>query len=201
MLGLSLIINGLCPFLVYRVLESHFPAGSVMPLLNASMFPALGSILGIVRKGTVDVIAMIVMAALAMHIVVTLIARNVGIALVAISLDGTLIGLVLIVSAMVRRPIILIAAKQVAVDAGPERATALNRVIENSGKRAFSTITIVWGLALLVMSGLHIVLALNLPPADFLLLSPIVGVITIVALIGWTGRHLIKLDLFEQARS
>ena len=201
MLGLSLIINGLCPFLLYRVLESHFPAGSVMPLLYASMFPALGSILGIVRKGTVDVIAMIVMAALAMHIVVTLIARNVGITLVAISLDGTLIGLVLIVSAMVRRPIILIAAKQLAVDAGPERATALNRVIENTGKRAFSTITIVWGVALLVMSGLHIVLALNLPPADFLLLSPIVGVITIVALIGWTGRHLMKLDLLEQARS
>ena len=201
MLGLSLIINGLCPFLLYRVLESHFPAGGVMPLLYASMFPALGSILGIVRKGTVDVIAMIVMAALAMHIVVTLIARNVGITLVAISLDGTLIGLVLIVSAMVRRPIILIAAKQVAVDAGPERATALNRVIENTGKRAFSTITIVWGVALLVMSGLHIVLALNLPPADFLLLSPIVGVITVVALIGWTGRHLMKLDLLEQARS
>lgn len=104
MLGLSLIINGLCPFLLYRVLESHFPAGGVMPLLYASMFPALGSILGNVRKGTVDVIAMIVMAALAMHIVVTLIARNVGITLVAISLDGTLIGLVLIVSAMVRRP-------------------------------------------------------------------------------------------------
>lgn len=190
-LGLSLTINGLCPFVIYRVVQSHFPANSVMPLLYATIFPVLGMILGIVRERTFDVIAIIAMAALAMNIAVTLVVRNVGIALVAISLDGAIIGLVLVTSVLIWRPIILIIAKQVAAGSSPERATALSRIIENDGQRTFSTITVAWGLCLMAMSGLHVLLALKLPPADFLLVSPLVGVLTIVALLGWTSRYLI----------
>src|SRR5229473_1230077 len=53
-LGLSLTINALCPFLLYRVLRSHFPANSVMALLYATIFPVIGLILSLVRKHTVD---------------------------------------------------------------------------------------------------------------------------------------------------
>jgi hypothetical protein len=190
MLGLSLTIDALCPFVLYRVLQSHFPADNVMPLLYATIFPVFGLILNVVRKRTVDVIAIIAMAAFAMHIAVTLIARNVGFALVAISLDGAIIGLVLVISALIGRPINLIVARQVAASASPERVRALNRTIENDGQRTFFTITLAWGLCLVAMSGLHVVLVLKLPPADFLLVSPIVGVMTIVALLAWTGWYL-----------
>lgn len=189
-LGLSLTLNALCPFVIYRVVQSHFPANSVMPLLYATIFPVLGLILGVVRKRTVDVIAIIAMAALAMHIAVTLVARDVGIALLAISLDGAIIGLILVTSALIGRPIILMVAKQMAASGSPERVTTLSRIIEKNGRRTFFTITLAWGLCLMAMSGLHVVLALKLPPADFLLVSPIVGVLTIVALLGWTGRYL-----------
>jgi uncharacterized membrane protein len=72
-LGLSLTINALCPYVIYRVLQSHFPANSIMPLLYATIFPVIGLILGIVRKRAADVIAIIAMAALGMHIAVTLV--------------------------------------------------------------------------------------------------------------------------------
>ncbi len=42
----------------------------------------------------------------------------------------------------------------------------------------------------MAMSGVHVVLALKLAPAEFLLVSPVVGVVTIVALLVWTGRYL-----------
>jgi hypothetical protein len=41
----------------------------------------------------------------------------------------------------------------------------------------------------MAMSGLHVALALKLPPAEYLLVSPVVGVATIVALLAWTGRY------------
>jgi hypothetical protein len=190
MIGLSLTINALCPFVLYRALQSHFPANSVVPLLYATIFPVFGVMLGIVRKRTVDVIAIIAMAALAVHIAVTLVARDVGVALIAISLDGAIIGLALIVSALIGHPLILIVAKQVASGGSPERAAPLNRMVENDGRRTFITITLAWGLGMVATSGLHVLLALKLPPADFLLVSPIIGVITIVALLAWTGRFL-----------
>jgi hypothetical protein len=191
MLGLSLTINALCPFMLYRVVQSHFPLNSVVPLLYATIVPVFGRMLSIVRKRALDVIAIIAMAALAMHIAVTLVARDVDIALIAVSFDGAIIGIALVVSALIGHPIILIVAKQVAAGGSPERAAALSRMIENDGRRTFITITLAWGLGLMAMSGLHVVLALKLPPADFRLVSPIVGVITIVALLAWPGRGLV----------
>jgi hypothetical protein len=91
---------------------------------------------------------------------------------------------------LIGRPIILVVAKQMAASSSPERATSLNQIVENDGRRTFFTITLAWGLCLMAMSGLHVVLALELPPADFLLVSPIVGVLTIIALLAWTGRYL-----------
>ena len=189
-LALRLTINALCPFLIYRVLQPYFPADSVTPLLYATVFPVQGLILGLVRKRAVDATAIIAAAGLAIHITVTLLARNVGVALVIRSLDGALIGLALVISALIRRPIILFVAKQVVAGSGSERAAAsLNRVIENDGARRFFTITLVWGICLMANSGLHVVLALKMPPAEFLLVSPVVGIVTIVALLAWTGRY------------
>jgi hypothetical protein len=60
----------------------------VTPLLHATIFPVIGLILSLVRKRTVDAIAILTMVGLAIHILVTLVAPNVGIALVVRSLDG-----------------------------------------------------------------------------------------------------------------
>jgi hypothetical protein len=188
-IGLSLTINALCPFLVYRVLEPHFPPGSVMPLLYATVFPIFGLVLSLVRKRAADAIAILAMAGLAIHIVVTLIAPTVGIALVIRSLDGTLIGLAFVISALVGRPIILLVARQVVAGGSPEQTASLKGVIENDGQRVFFTITMVWGGGLIAMSVVHVLMALEMAPADFLLASPVVGVATILALIAWSGRY------------
>lgn len=188
-LGLSLTINALCPFLLYRVLQSRFPVNSVTPLLYATIFPVIVLILSMLRKRTVDAIAILAIVGLGFHVIITLLARTVGIALVVRSLDGAFIGLALIISALIGRPIILFVAKQIVMAGGSEQAASLNRMVENDGARTFFTITLVWGICLMAMSGLHVIVALKLPPAEFLLVSPVVGVLTIVALLGWTGRY------------
>ena len=140
-----------------------------MPLLYATIFPVIGLMLSLLRKRVVDAIAIITMVGLALHIAVTLLTRSVSIALVVRSLDGALIGLALVISALIGRPIILLVAKQIVAGGSSERAASLNRMIENDGASTFFTITLVWGFRLMAMSGLHVVLSLTMPPADFLL--------------------------------
>lgn len=184
----SLFVNALCPFLLYRYLEPRYPAGSIVPLLYASAFPVFGFLLGLARTRRADAIAILSLAGIGLHIAVTLIAKNVGIALVARSLDGLLIGLALIVSTAIGRPIILYVARQAAGAAAP--GSRLEAVVEREGVRPFSVVTAVWGICLMAMSGVHAALALFLAPADFLLASPILGVATNLTLMAWTGFYL-----------
>lgn len=97
-IGLSLTINALCPFLAYRALQAHFPAGSIKPLLCATIFPVVGLLLSFVRKRSIDAIAILAIVGITEHLAVTIIAGNVITALVARSLDGALIGSVLLIS-------------------------------------------------------------------------------------------------------
>ena len=186
-LARSLAINALCPFLLYRALQSRYPVGSITPLLWATVFPVIGLILGLVRKRAVDAIAIIAMVGLALHIVTTILARTVGIALIVRSLDGAVIGLVFLVSTVIRHPLTLVIAKQTVT--GSARTQFLDRMTRTDGLRMFYTTTLVWGICLILMSGVHIVLALDLQPATFLLASPLLGAVTIVALLVWTGRY------------
>lgn len=52
---------------------------------------------------------------------------------------------------------------------------------------------------MVVMSGLHILLALKIPSPEFLLVSLILGVLTIAALLIWTGRYLeVRTRIFHK---
>ena len=187
--GLSLFVNALCPFVVYRVLAPRYPANSITPLLYATIFPIVGLISGLIRKRALEFIAIFAMAGITIHVVATLLARDVAIALVLRSLDGSIIGLALIISALIGRPILLLVAQQAAAGRGSEQAVSLERFIQRDGARTFFTVTMVWGVCLMAMSGLHVLLALRLAPATFLLTSPVVGLVTIGVLLAWTGRY------------
>ncbi|HEY3778756.1 MAG TPA: VC0807 family protein [Rhizomicrobium sp.] len=191
-IGLSLIVNALCPFLIYRALEPRFPAHSIIPLVCATVFPIAGLVLSLARKRAVDAIAILVMAGIAIHIAVTLIARSIAIALVARALDGFLVGLALLISAMIRRPIILLVARQLAAAGKQEQRMCIPMLAGERATRVFLRITLVWGICLIAMSGVHVLLAVELAPADFLLASSTLGLGTILALTAWTGRYLAR---------
>ncbi len=185
----SLFVNALCPYLLYRWLEPHCPAGSVIPLLYATIFPVVGILLGLLRNRRVDGIALLALLGIVIHVAVTLLIGNVATALVVRSFDGALIGLVLVISALIGRPIILYVARQAAARSAGAGARA-DALMGEEGRRLFRPITLVWGILLVAMSAVHVLLALKLPPAEFLLVSPVLGLATIVALMLWTGTYL-----------
>jgi hypothetical protein len=188
-IGFSLIVNALCPYLLFRVLEPRFPAGSVLPLLYTTIFPIAGFLFGVVRKGMVDAIALIALAGIAIHLTFTILSPNVGTALVLRSFQGTIIGSCFLLSAAIGRPVILYIARQFVTASGPERAARFDLAVAQDQARAFTVVTIIWGGTLVIMSGVHIALAIRLRHDEFVLMSPILAVATDLALLTWSIRY------------
>lgn len=103
----------------------------------------MGLLLSLVRKGTVDAIAILAMVALAMDTAAALLVPTVGIALVVPSPDGALIGLALVISALIGPPRSRSWVAKPLVAGGSDRAATLNKFIESHRARTFFTIALV----------------------------------------------------------
>jgi hypothetical protein len=186
--GLSFFINGICPYLLYRYLEPKFPEGSLLPLLYASVFPLLGLAYGIVRKRMVDFIALIALFEISVNVTATLVASNIRYALVARSLTGFLTGTAFLVSVLIGRPIIHYIARQFAAGSDPARLQGFEAVTRAEGGSTFRIATLVWAFGIYGLSLVNVSLALNLAPANYLLVSQITSMTVNIALIVWSIR-------------
>jgi len=187
-LAFSIFINAICPYLIYRTLEPQYPAGSLMPLLASTVFPLMGLLIGFARRRA-DIIAIISLVEILISIAVTLVASNVTYALIARGLQGTLTGVFFLVTVTVRRPLLwyvalqFVAASSPAIVAGFEKANAWDK------GRTFSRLTVLWGLGTIAVSVGNVWLAQHVPPAQYLLVAPILSIGTNVLLIGVTMRY------------
>jgi hypothetical protein len=188
-IGLSIFVNAVCPYLIYRYLEPQYPAGNLTPLLASTVFPLLGLVFGLVRSRTADVVAIISLVEIAISIAVVLVASNITLALVARALQGTLTGVFFIATALIGRPLMYYAARQFVAVSGPvvlagfERANALDRL------RTFRNLTILWGVVAIVVSVANVWLATHVSPATYLFVAPILGIGSNMIMAVWTIRH------------
>src|SRR5271154_7201060 len=118
-IGLSLFINGVCPYLLYRVLQPHYPDGSVVPLVYASVFPLVGLVLGLIRTRTVDFIAVLALFEISYNIVTALAASNVHWAIILRASEGFLVSGAFLVFTLIGHPPIRYIARQFAAGSDP----------------------------------------------------------------------------------
>jgi hypothetical protein len=187
-IGLSVVINAVCPYLIYRALAPHYPANDVTPLLVSTVFPMIGLVIGIVRQRMVDVISIISLVEIGISILVTLAAADVRLALIARALQGTLTGVFFLVTALVNRPLFYYVARQFVAASAPRIVAGFQDANRRDEGRTFRRITAFWGVAVIFGSVINLALALTVSPADYLLYSPIFGIGTNVVMIAWTIR-------------
>ena len=187
-IGLSLVINAVCPYLIYRALAPHYPPNDVTPLLVSTVFPLLGLVLGAVRQRMVDTIAIISLVEIAISIVVTIAAQDVRLALIARALQGTLTGLIFMLTAAINRPLLYYVARQFVAANSPAIVAGFEERNRLDGWRTFRQLTVFWGITVIFASVANLGLALTVSPANYLLYSPIVGIGTNVVMIAWTIR-------------
>jgi hypothetical protein len=186
---LSLFINGVCPYLLYRYLAPHYPGGSLTPLVYASAFPLFGLILGYVRTRAIDFIALIALFEITFNVSAALLSSSIRYALIARAMQGLLTASIFLISAAIRRPIIFFLARQFATVGDPERVKRFNAVDALDEGRTFRIATLAWGFGLIAIAVVNTGLALTLSAAGYLLFSQFTGIAGNVALVIWTVRY------------
>lgn len=187
-IGLSLFINAVMPYLIYRALEPHYPAGDITPLLASTIFPLFGLLLGILVRRKIDYVAIISLAEITISIIVTIVARDIRLALLARALQGTLTGLFILLTVPIGRPLLFYVARQFVAASSPkvlEGFETANRLAPS----VFRLLTGFWGIGIVLASLVNLALAATVSPANYLLISPIVTTGTNVVLIALTIRY------------
>jgi hypothetical protein len=186
---LSLFINGVCPYLLYRYLAPHYPDESLTPLVYASAFPIFGLILGYVRTRAIDFIALIALFEITFNVSAALLLPSIRYALIARALQGLLTASIFLISVAIGRPIIFFIARQFATGGDPVRVERFNHVNMLDEGWTFRIATLAWGFGLIAIAVVNTGLALTLSAADYLLFSQFTGIAGNVALVIWSVRY------------
>jgi len=186
--GLSLFINGVCPYLLYRYVQPHYPSGSVIPLVYASVFPLLGFTLGLIRTRTIDYIAVFALFEISWNVTTALLAPDVHWAVVLRASEGIVVAAAFLLFTLAGAPPIFYIARQFAVGADPERRKGFAAVDAADGGRTFRTASLVWVVGILIQTSLNLALALNVTPANYLLLAQFLNIAANVLMVIWTIR-------------
>lgn len=90
---------------IYFLLVPHFGATSVWPILGASLVPVISNVFNFVRRHTFDVVGIIVLIGLLAGVVPAIFSGSQRLLLVRESFISGLLGLILILSALLHRPL------------------------------------------------------------------------------------------------
>jgi hypothetical protein len=186
--SISIFVNGVLPFVLYKILVPHFPSGSVMPLLCASAFPVIGLTASFIRTRIVDAIAIFALFGIVYSVATTLLAGEVRLAMILGSTQGFVIAAVFFVSALINRPILFFMVRQFVAGNDFARRARFAAVDHADRGRTFFIATMVWAFGIAMLGATALALAMTLPPASYLLVNNIVNTAVNVILLLWTIR-------------
>ena len=186
--GQSLFVNGVCPYLLYRVLQPHYPDGSVMPLVYASIFPLVGLALGLIRTRMVDFIAVLALFEISYNVVTALLASNVHWAVILRSSEGFIVSAAFLIFTVIGHPPIRYIARQFAAGNDPVRRKEFAYADAADKGRTFYLASMAWVASILFQTSLNLTLAMTVSPANYLLSAQFVNITINVIMVVWTIR-------------
>lgn len=189
--GVEILVNFALPYVAY--VQTKARIGPVDALLVASVPPILWSLVEFQRKRRVDALSVLVLAGIALSLIGFLGGGSVQLLRLRENLVAGLIGLVFLGSAAMGRPLIYHVAHAAMARTSQAEAERIRGLRDNPGFRRTTTImTLVWGVGLLVETGVACVLVFEMSIRAYLIVGPIVGYGTVGGLALWSywyGRH------------
>ncbi|QBD79019.1 hypothetical protein EPA93_24755 [Ktedonosporobacter rubrisoli] len=199
-IGYSILINGALPFIIYSLLTSYTRMPEIWALLLSGVPPIIDSIVGVIRKRRIDLIAGIVLAGIAISLFLMLLGGSPRLYLVRESFFTGAFGLAYLVSLLFPRPLGFFFARHFATGNVPEKVAWFNSLWQYRGFRISMRVsTIVWGLAFVLEAIIRTALAFILSVQEFLLISPFVFYGTMGLVIVWTMLYSRKGNKRAQA--
>jgi intracellular septation protein A len=187
--GPEILLGAVAPFVVYQV-ATHLGAGELAALAWGAVFPLVGIVFGLARRRRLDVISAISVTSITVGLAGGLLLHSAQFLLVKDSLVSATIGLAFLGSLVAARPLIFVIARA----QSPERAAVFDaRWVEPAFRRALRVMTAAWGGVLLAEAATRVALALVVPPATLLLVSPLLTAAFLGPVVLWTVRRRARL--------
>jgi hypothetical protein len=186
----SLIIDGLVPYVVYKLLTSRLNITEVPALALSAVIPSAHAIIGVVRRRQLDFFAIVVLVGIVVSAAATLAGGGPKLLLIRESFVTGAIGLVALSSFAWRRPLLFYIGRQ--FSAGSERAAVerFNGLWQYpAARRTFRVLTAVWAIAWLGEFALRVGMVLTLSVSQVLAIAPFVFNGITLTLLGWTFAY------------
>jgi intracellular septation protein A len=200
----TLVFDVAIPIVVFNVLTGY-RVPTLWALVAGGLSPAINNLRIWVNARRLEPVGIIVMTFLAVGTAASLISGNVFFALIKESFLTATFGFICLGSLFAARPLMFYLSRQFVAAGDPVRLEWWNGLWQYPNFRAaLRFVTAVWGIAYLVEALLRVGIALVLPPAQVVVISPVMGLGVTIALIAWMRRYLLALRerrIREQQRS
>ncbi|WP_262063533.1 VC0807 family protein [Streptomyces sp. STR69] len=173
-----LLLDVAVPIGSYYLLKSGFGMGTVAALGWSSVVPAVRTVWGVVVERTVNAFAALILFVNVVGLSLSLVAGDPRLMLAKDSGVSSAIGIGVLVSVVMGRPMMTAGMKPWLVKGDPEREAAFERLLRGSAafRRAERLFSLVWGVALLGECVARVVGAYTLPVDTMVWLGTVVMV-------------------------
>ncbi|MFI7317608.1 VC0807 family protein [Streptomyces venezuelae] len=184
-----LVLDALVPTASYYLLSKGLGMGTMAALAWSSVIPAGRTAWGLVKERRVNGLAALILTANVVGLVMSLIAGDPRLMLAKDSAITATVGIAVLLSAMVGRPLMTAALKPWVTKGKAERVEAWERLSGERGRfvRMERMFSVVWGSALFGEAVLRVVGAYTLPVDTMVWLGGVIAAVTITLAVSASG--------------
>ena len=183
----SVVINGILPIIIFQLVKNYTSLSDFWALVISGIPPILDTIVGVARKGQVDLIAGIALLSIAINIFLIILGGSPRLLLVRESFFTGAFGLAYLVSLLFPKPLGFYFARQFMTGNVPEKVTWFNSLWQYAEFRhSMRVSTIVWGVVFVLEVTVRTYLAFTLTIAQSVVILPIVWYIAFGGVMLWT---------------
>jgi len=189
----TLVIDVAMPIVAFNLLRSY-GVSTLCALLAGGLFPAINNLRVWARSRRLEPLGIIVMTFLVIGTAASLISGSMFFALIKESFLTATFGFICLGSLLADQPLMFYINRQFVAGDDPVRLEWWNGLWQYPNFRAAQRlVTAVWGIAYLVEALLRVGFALALPPAQVVVISPVMAFGVMIVLIAWTRRYMLAL--------
>lgn len=187
---ISLVINGAIPLLIYWVLTNSTTLSQFAALIISGIPSLIESLVGIVRRRRIDLLAGIVLTAIGVGLIITILGGDPKIYLIRESFFTVTFGLAMLGSLLLPRPMMFYISRHFSSGNNSAGVARFNTFWQDRRfRRSMRVMSAVWGVGLLLEAAIRVFLVITLSVTQFLAVSPFVIYGIIALLIIWTFRY------------
>ncbi|MHB8688875.1 MAG: VC0807 family protein [Candidatus Dormibacteraceae bacterium] len=186
----SLVVNAVCPALLYIYLRRLYPDPSLVPISLAALFPVFGNVYSLIRTRSLDTFGTIMFFGFGFTLVAIFVSGDQRIILVSRSALTLGMGLFALVSLLLPRPISFYFARQFIAGNDHEQVRRFDSYWRIPYVRFVCRVTsLVWAATLVAEFTFRVVVVYTLPVAEVLVLTPIVFNVFSMTAMAWTAWY------------